>query len=73
MADPKEMTADPRDKRAKRLYMKIFFGNVDLYNEFLGYYDVAVEEGSASPEDKAMIVFREKWIETDEGWQEKIT
>jgi len=65
--------SDPREKRAKKLYMKIFFGDEDLYNEFLQLYDAAVADGSASPEDAAMIHFRDKYVEIDEkpGWVER--
>jgi len=61
--------SDPREKRAKRLYMKIFFGDKELYKEFLEYYDLAVEDGSQEPEEKAMITFREKYEDTEDGWQ----
>ena len=61
--------ADPR--KLRKYYMKVFFKNVDLYNEFLALYDQAVKEGSTIPEEVAMIRFREIWIEGDEGWIEK--
>lgn len=63
--------SDPREKRAKSLYMKIFFGDKDLYDEFLQLYDAAVADGSVSPEDVAMIHFRDKYQETDDGWTER--
>jgi len=61
--------ADPREKRARKLYMKIFFGDKDLYNDFLAYYDEAVERDSAEPEASAMIMFREKYEEIEDGWR----
>jgi len=65
--------ADPREKRTKSLYMKVFFGDKDLYNEFLELYDAAVDDGSVNPEGVAMIHFRDKYVEIDEkpGWVEK--
>ena len=56
--------ADPR--KNKKLYMKIF-GDTDLYNEFLSYYDEAVARGSPVPEEMAWIEFRDKYLETDDG------
>ena len=61
--------ADPRGKRAKKFYMKMFFNDNSLYKEFLGYYDEALESGSANPEAKAMIMFREKYEETEDDWR----
>ena len=48
--------------------MKVFFKNVDLYNEFLTLYDEAVKEQSTMPEETAWIRLREKYIEGDEEW-----
>ena len=61
--------ADPREKRAKKFYMKIFFDDKDLYKIFLEYYDKAVEEDSAEPEAKAMIMFRDEYEEIEDGWR----
>jgi len=61
--------ANPRELR--KYYMKLFQKNVEQYNEFLGLYDEAVKEGSAIPEQLAMIRFRERYVEGDEGWIEK--
>ena len=61
--------ANPR--KLRKYYMKLFQKNVELYNEFLGLYDEAVKEGSAIPEQLAMIRLREHWVEGDEGWIEK--
>ena len=64
---------DPRDKNDKKFYMKVFFNNKDLYDEFLELFDAAVEDGSTKPEDIAMIHFRDKYVEIDEkpGWIER--
>ena len=61
--------ADPR--KLRKYYMKVFHKNVELYNEFLSLYDEAQKEGSAIPEQLAMIRFRERYVEGDEGWVEK--
>lgn len=63
--------ADPRTRRAKRFYMKIFDRDVTIYKAFLEYYDRAVEQGSADPEALAMIWFREDYEETEDGWRKK--
>ena len=63
---------DPRERKVKRFYIKhVFFGNEELYKEFLKHYDEAVADGSTSAEDMAMIRFRDKYEETDEGWIKK--
>jgi len=64
---------NPRDRKIKRFYIKhVFFGDEKLYKEFLKYYDEAIVDGSSSPEDVAMIKFRDKYEDTSEGWIEKI-
>jgi len=62
---------DPRERRAKRLYMKVFGDDAELYKRFLELYDEAVADGSTEPEDKAMIMFRDEHEETEEGWRAK--
>lgn len=64
--------ADPRSKSEKKFYMKVFVKK-ELYDEFLKYYDQAVADGSASPEDKAMVIFRDRYEETEDGWIERAT
>jgi len=63
--------ADPRERKAKRLYMKIFFGDKELYKEFLELYDNAVSNDSVDPESAAMVHFRDRYLDTDDGWVEK--
>ena len=58
-------------KKLKKYYMKIFDRNNILWKEFLKLYNEAVAEGSEIPAEVAMIRFREKYIETDMGWEEK--
>jgi len=60
--------SDPREKRAKRLYMKIFFGKEELYKRFLELYDIEVAGGSAESEQKAMIIFRDEYEEVEDDW-----
>lgn len=58
-------------RRFKKVYMLIFDGRKELYDEFLKYYKEAVAAGSTIPEDVAMIRFRERWTEADDGmWVE---
>lgn len=52
--------------------MKIFFGDKELYKEFLELYDAAVDDESVYPEGAAMIQFRERYEEVDDGWTEKL-
>lgn len=58
--------ANPR--KLRKYYMKMFFKNIDLYNEFLALYDEAVKEQSTIPEEVAWIRFRDKYIEGEEEW-----
>jgi len=62
---------NPRDKRAKRFYMKVFAGDIKLYERFLELYDIEVVGGSVSPEDAAFIRFRDEYQEIDDGWIER--
>ncbi len=54
----------------KKLYLKVF-GSQELYGVFLVLFKQAVADGSASPEEKAMILFRDEYEEIEDGWQKK--
>ena len=61
---------NPRELR--KYYMKVFYGNEELFKIFLKFYDEAVKEGAAVPEDVAWVRFREHYIDTDEGWVRRV-
>ena len=61
--------ADPRTN--KKYYMKVLNKDLELFKVFLSLYDEAVKEGSQIPEDVAWIRFRERYVNTDEGWKER--
>jgi len=48
--------------------MKLFHGNRAHYREFCALYDEAVKEGSKIPEERAWILWRERYFEGDDGW-----
>jgi len=62
--------ADVISRSEKKFYLKVF-GSQELYDVFLELFNKAVEDGSASPKEKAMILFRDKYEETEDGWREK--
>jgi len=61
---------DVISKSEKKFYLKVF-GSQKLYDVWLELFNKAVEDGSASPKEKAMILFRDQYEETDDGWREK--
>jgi len=61
---------DVISKSEKKFYLKVF-GSQKLYDVFLELFYQAVADGSASPKEKAMILFRDEYEETEDGWKEK--
>ena len=59
-------------RKLRKYYMKVFYGNKELFKVFLRFYDEAVKEGSVVPEDVAWVQFREQYIDTDEGWVRRV-
>lgn len=62
---PEEISASE-----KKFYLKVF-GSQKLYGVFLELFYQAIEDGSASPKEKAMILFRDRYEEAEDGWREK--
>jgi len=62
--------ADEIGASEKKFYLKVF-GSQELYDVWLEFFNKAVEDGSASPKEKAMILFHDKYEETEDGWKEK--
>ena len=59
-------------KKARSLYLQLFGGNEDLWNEWFGYYNEAVANNSAIPIDIAWIKFKERWMcVPNGGWSRK--
>lgn len=58
---------DKKKKQFRKFYMLVFNNRKELYDEFLKLYNEAVEAGSTMPEDIAMIKFRDRWMEGEDG------
>lgn len=58
---------DVKKKQFRKIYMQVFDNRKELYDEFLKLYNQAVKDGSTMPEDIAMIKFRDRWTEGDDG------
>lgn len=58
---------DKKKKQFRKFYMLLFNNRKELYDEFLKLYNEAVAAGSTIPEDIAMIKFRDRWMEGDDG------
>ena len=54
----------------KKFYLKVF-GSQELYDVFLELFHQAIEDGSASPKEKAMILFRDEYEEIEDGWRKR--
>jgi len=61
--------ADEISASEKKFYLKVF-GSQKLYDVFVKLFHQAVADRSASPKEKAMILFRDKYEETEDGWRE---
>ncbi len=54
----------------KKFYLKVF-GSQELYDVFLGLVQQAIEYGSVSPKERAMILFRDEYEEIEDGWRKR--
>jgi len=61
---------DVISRSEKKFYLKVF-GSQKLYDIWLDLFHQAVEDGSASSKEKAMILFRDRYEEVEGGWREK--